>query len=395
MVANGPNLSMTWPCFGQTSLAVCRRGQRILTAAPTHRQMRMTLEQGTPPMQSTQQPKSVQPQQEADPHDVFAIESILAGRADRAPPLVHEPASQPAAPPVNVVPEIPVNVAPEIPVNVVPEISVAAAAPQIEPVFRVTDARNIQAESVRPDEIKVGDIMAAGERPTSRSSKRAFMALLGLCGVIAAAAWQHYGDQAKAMAVSWAPEAVREALLPSETPPVAEAAAGPAVQAAATDQAASDQAATTEQPVAQPVASAKPEQAAAVPAATAPSTESAQLQAMAQDLAAMTRQVEELKANIAQLRTSHAQMAREVASAAAKTSEARPAEQAPRPRVAAAPPPRAAAPPPPAPRRPPPAQAAYIPPVQPLPPPPLQAQSAPPQLADDGQPVVRPPMPVR
>lgn len=334
-------------------------------------------------MQSTQPAKSAQPQQEADPHDVFAIESILAGRADhRPPPLVHDPASQPAAPMV--------NVAPEIPVNVVPEISVAAAAPQIEPVFRVTNVGNIQAESVRPDEIKVGDIMAPGERPTSKSSKRVVMALFGLCAAIAAAAWQHYGDQAKAMAVSWAPESVREALLPSETPPAAEAAAAPAVQAAA-----ADQAAPAEQPVAQPAAPTTQEQAAAATtAATAPPTESAQLQAMAQDLAAMTKQVEELKANIAQLRTSHAQMAREVAKAAdAKTSEARPAEQAPRPRVAAAPPPRAAAPPP-APRRPPPAQAAYIPPVQPLPPP-AAPLPAPPQLADDGQPVVRPPMPVR
>lgn len=330
-------------------------------------------------MQSTEPPKPVQPQQEADPHDVFAIESILAGRADRAPPLVHDPASQPVAPPV--------NAAPEIPVNVVPEISVAATAPQVEPEFRVTDVGNIQVESVRPDDIKVGDVMAPGERPTSKSSKRVFMALLGLCGVIAAAGWQHYGDQAKAMAVSWAPESVRSALLSSDTPPVAEAAAVPAVQAAA-----ADQPVTTEQPV----APARPERAAAAPAATAPSTESAQLQAMAQDLAAMTRQVEELKANIAQLRTSHAQMAREVAKVAdAKASEVRPAEPAPRPRVAAVPPPRTAAPPPPAPRRPPPpAQAAYIPPVQPLPPPaaPVQAQ---PQLADDGQPVVRPPMPVR
>ena len=334
-------------------------------------------------MQSTQPIKSAQPQQEADPHDVFAIESILAGRADhRPPPIAQDPASQPAAPAV--------NVAPEIPVNVVPEISVAAAAPQVEPVFRVTDVGNVQAESIRSDEIKVGDVMAPGERPTSKSGKRVFMALLGLCGAIAAAAWQHYGDQAKAMAVSWAPVSVRAALLPSETPPASEAAAAPAVQAATTDRAA-----TSDQPVAQPAAPATPEQATAAPAATPPSTDSAQLQAMAQDLAAMSKQVEELKANIAQLRTSHAQMAREVAKAAdAKASEVRPAEPAPRPRVAAVPPPRAAAPPPPAPRRPPPAQAAYIPPVQPLPPP-VQAQPAPPQLADDGQPVVRPPMPVR
>ena len=334
-------------------------------------------------MQSTQPLKSAQPQQEADPHDVFAIESILAGRGDhRAPPLAHDP-GQPVAPPVHVAPEISVA---------------AAAAPQVEPVFRATDDRNIEIESVRSDEIRVDDLKPPGERPTSKLGKRLVMATLGLSGAVAAAAWQHYGDQAKATAVNWAPQSVLAVLSSSDTPSAAESAATSAVQVAASDQAvASDQPATTEQP-AQPAAPAKPEQAAAVPAATVPSAEAAQLQAMAQDLAAMTKQVEELKASIAQLRTSHAQMAREVAKAAeARAPDARPAEQTPRPRVAAAPPPRAAAPP--APRRPPPAQAAYIPPVQPLPPPaatPVQAQPAlPPQLADDGQPVVRPPMPVR
>ena len=274
----------------------------------------MTLEQGTPPMQSTQPLKSAQPQQEADPHDVFAIELILAGRADnRAPPLVHDPASQPAAPPV----------------HVAPEISVAAvAAPQVEPVFRVADVGNIHADSIRPDEIRVGDVMAPGERPASKAGKRVVIALLGLSAAIAAAAWQHYGDQAKAMAVNWAPEFVCVALLPSETS-AAEAAAAPVVQAAA-----ADQAATTEQTAAQPAEPTAQEPATAAAAATAPSTaSSAQLQSMAQDLAAMTRQVEELKASIAQLRTIHAQMAREVAKAAdARASDVRPAEPAPRPR---------------------------------------------------------------
>jgi hypothetical protein len=332
-------------------------------------------------MQSTQPLNSAQTQQEADPHDVFAIESILAGRADhRAPPLAHDPASQPAAPPV----------------HVAPEISVAAVVtPQVEPEFRAIDVRNIGVEGVRSDEIKVDDLMAPGDRPVSRSGKKVVMALLGLSGAIAAAAWQHYGDQAKAMAVSWAPQSVLTALSSSETPPAAEPAGAATAQAAA-----ADQAATTEQPAPQAAAPATSEQAATpaatAPLAAAPSAESSQLQEMAQDLAAMTKQVEELKASIAQLRTSHAQMAREVAkSAEAKAPDARPSEQAPRPRVAAAPPPRATAPP--APRRPPPAHTAYIPPVQPLPPPaaPVQAQPAPPQMADDGQPVVRPPMPVR
>jgi hypothetical protein len=333
-------------------------------------------------MQSTQPPKSTPPLKEADPHDVFAIESILAARADhRAPPLAHDPASQPAAPQVHVAPEISVAAAPQV--QIAPEIrpDMGASAPPVVPTSRATD---IQVENNRPAEIRVDDLMPLTERPTSKWGKRIVMGLLGLCSAIAAAAWQHYGDHAKAMAVSWTPQSVVAALSPSETPPAAQPASAPVIQAAVPDQTA-----TTEQP-------ATSEQAAAP--ATVPSAESGQLQSMAQDLAAMTRQVEELKASIAQLRTSHAQMAREVAKATdARASEARPPEQAARPRVAAVPsvpPPRAAAPPA---RKPPPAQAAYIPPVQPLPPPPapVQAQPAPPPLADDGAPVVRPPMPLR
>jgi len=322
-------------------------------------------------MQSTQPPKSTPPLKEADPHDVFAIESILAARADhRAPPLAHDPASQPAAPQVHVAPEISV-----------------AAAPQVEPVFHATDVRNIQVDSIKSDEIRVDDLKPPGEKLTPKWMKRIVMGLLGLCGAIAAAAWQHYGDHAKAMAVSWTPQSVVAALSPSETPPAAQPASAAVIQAAVPDQTA-----TTEQPAAPATSEQAPTPA------TVPSAESGQLQSMAQDLAAMTRQVEELKASIAQLRTSHAQMAREVAKATdARASEARPPEQAARPRVAAVPsvpPPRAAAPPA---RKPPPAQAAYIPPVQPLPPPPapVQAQPAPPPLADDGAPVVRPPMPLR
>src|SRR6185369_9199022 len=121
-------------------------------------------------MQSTQPPKSTPPLKEADPHDVFAIESILAARADhRAPPLAHDPASQPAAPPV----------------HVAPEISVTAAAPQVEPVFH-TDVRNIQVESIKSDEIRVDDLKPPGEPLAPKWTKRIIMALLGLCGAVAA-----------------------------------------------------------------------------------------------------------------------------------------------------------------------------------------------------------------
>ena len=107
-------------------------------------------------MQSTHPPK------EADPLDVFAIETILATRADhRTPPLAHDPASQPAAPQV----------------HVAPEVSVAAPAPQVEPTFRATDIRDVQVENNRPDEIRVDDLKPLGERPTSKWAKRVVMTL--------------------------------------------------------------------------------------------------------------------------------------------------------------------------------------------------------------------------
>ena len=122
----------------------------------------------------------------------------------------------------------------------------------------------------------------------------------------------------------------------------------------------------------------------------------------------MSQQVEELKATIAQLKASQAQMTRELAKASeAKATETRPAEQNLRPRVSALTPPRRGRPP----RRPcasrsrglfpfaclAPAPVAVAP-AAPLPP----AQAAAPlpphrrqTIADDGEPVVRPPMPLR
>ena len=216
-----------------------------------------------------------------------------------------------------------------------PEMPLGAPAPQVDPVFRATDVRTVQLD--RPDEIRLDDLKPLGERPTSKWGKRIVMALLGLCGAIAAAAWQHYGDHARAMAADWAPPFVLAALSSSDKPPATEQASTPAAETAA-----ADQAAVTDQPAAQPAAPAQPEQAAAPPAAASPA-ESSQLQAMAQDLAAMSQQVEELKASIAQLRTSHAQMAREVAKATEARGEARPSEPNPRPRVTAAAPSRPAA----------------------------------------------------
>ena len=322
---------------------------------------------------------------DTDPHDVFAIESLLHAHAEKAPPLAHDPAAPPAAPQV----------------HVTPPILVSAPTPQVEPTFRAPDARDIQIEKVRPSEIKVDGLKLPGERPTAKWVKRVFMALLGLFGAMAAAAWQHYGDQATAMATEWAPPFVLAALPSATKPAVAEQPSVPAAETTATDQAAA-------QPAAAP---AQPEPAATTAAApAAPATESAQLQSMAQDLATMGQQVEELKATIAQLKASQAQMTRELAKASeAKAAEPRPAEQNLRPKVSALTPPapRPAAPPPV--RKPKPAYSyspSYSPapiaaaPAAPLPPPAQAAAPLPPApprqtIADDGEPVVRPPMPLR
>jgi len=262
---------------------------------------------------------------DTDPHDVFAIESLLHAHAEKAPPLAHDPATPPAAPEV----------------HITPPISVGAPIPQVEPAFRDPDVRDIQLENARPSEIKVDGLKPPGAQPTSKWIKRVVMALLGLCGATAAAAWQHYGDQATAMASEWAPPFVLAAL--ATKPAVAEQPSAPTAEAAVSDQA------TAQQPVAVAAAAEPTQLAPASTVAAAPSAESGQLQSMAQDLATMGQQVEELKATIAQLKASQAQMTRELAKTSeAKTTETRPAEQNLRPKVSALTPPplRPAAPPP-------------------------------------------------
>jgi hypothetical protein len=335
---------------------------------------------------------------DTDPHDVFAIESLLAAHAEKVPPLAQDPAAP--------------SVAPQV--HVAPPISASAPIPQVEPTFRAPDVSDIQVESVRPGEIKVDGLKPLGEPATAKWVKRVTMALLGLCAAMAAAAWQHYGDQAKAVAAEWAPPFVLAALPSATRPADAEQPSAPATEAATTDQAAAQPAAAA--------APAQPEPAATTAtAAAAPLTESTQLQSMAQDLATMGQQVEELKATIAQLKAGQAQMARELArTSEAKTSEARtseakpaetrPAEQNLRPRVSALTPPAPRPAPPPPVRKPKPAYSyapsyapapvAAVPPAAPLPPAQAAAPLPPPAppkqtIADDGEPVVRPPMPLR
>ena len=173
---------------------------------------------------------------DTDPHDVFAIELLLHAHAEKAPPLAHDPAAPPAAPQV----------------HVTPPISAGAPIPPVEPTFRASDVRDIQLENIGPSEIKVDGLKPLGEPPMAKWTKRIVMALLGLCGAMAAAAWQHYGDQAKAMAAEWTPPFVLAALPSAARPAGAEQPSAPATEAAASDQAAAQPAAATAAAPAQP-----------------------------------------------------------------------------------------------------------------------------------------------
>src|SRR6185295_20094072 len=120
-------------------------------------------------------------------------------------------------------------------------------------------------------EINMSGLRLPGEQPTAKWVKRVVMALLGLCGALAAAAWQHYGEQATAMAAEWTPPFVLAALPSAAKPAIAEQPSAPATETSAPDQAA-----------AQPAAAAAPAQPApaTTAAAPAPSGESTRLQSM-------------------------------------------------------------------------------------------------------------------
>ncbi|HEX2365918.1 MAG TPA: hypothetical protein VHJ00_12955 [Bradyrhizobium sp.] len=241
------------------------------------------------------------------------------------------------------------------------------AMPRVDTSFRATDT--------------------SGGRSRGAWARRATIAFLfALCSAFAAAAWERYGDDAQVTVAGITPQIIPTLMswLPMQKPATAaQADSAPVTQNAAS----SDQAA--------PAVAAQPAGSAMTPAAAASSApdQAEALQSMARDVANLTQQVSELQASIAQLKANQEQMARDKAKAPeARVSEVRPAAPAePRPTRLGAPP------------RPlgtlvhrsrPPAQAAY------LPPPPSTAapvQIAPPPgiTAPDGDPVVRPPMPVR
>jgi hypothetical protein len=301
---------------------------------------------------------------ETDPQGPVAIdpEVVLAARADRAAPLgVPDAASRRSA--------------------AERQAYRAADAPAlaVDPAFRATD---------------VNAARDPGERSSAATwAVRTVVAVLfAVCSAVAAAAWQSYGDQAQELVARWMPrisltstsaDKPESITPPTTTQTAAEEQAQPSAPAAVADN--------------------------TVPAAAAGATQdSAQLlQSMARDLAAMGQQVGELKASLAQLKAGQEQMAHDMgriaeAKAPERTSEARPfdpkaIEQTLRPRPtqvrpAAGPTVAAAAPV----HRPRPASS-YPPPQTVAAPPsaaaPMPLQSAP--AGSGGEPVVRPPMPVR
>jgi hypothetical protein len=300
--------------------------------------------------------------QQTDPHDAFAVEpGAGAARADQASPdPVHEVLS----------------LLSRRRAQTASGVSAAAATPTVDTTFR--------AAAVDP--VKLPD-----DRPAMRAwAKKAIVAFLfALCSALAAATWRHHGDTARQLISSWMPPFALTSSAPTQTPPLA---GQPPVQAAAADQA-----------PAQPAPAAQPA-AGVAPMVTPSAADSAQLlPSMARDLATMGQQIEQLKASIEQLRDDQAQMSRDIA----KNSETRISEtkasqikaSEPNLRRAATLPPRPVAAPPrkPRPALPQAAATSTLPPQQyPAPPQPALSQPAPPPatVEPDGEPVVRPPMPL-
>jgi len=187
---------------------------------------------------------------------------------------------------------------------------------------------------------------APGKRPSRGGpAVRGFIGLvLAACICVAAFVWHSpYGDAARQIVASWAPQLVATALLPLEKSGLPGQPGPPAVQAAAAK-------AAPPQPA--PLAQSAPEDVAPVPTAAALSPELTQLlQSMARDLATMGQSIEQLKASqermardhvnaVDLLRASQEQMARVIA----KTSEVKTSEQNLRPKISTPPPRPIAAP---------------------------------------------------
>ena len=230
-----------------------------------------------------------------------------------------------------------------------------AAAPKVDNTFRATDVNAIPA-------------LDASSRAWIKRAGTAFT--IALIGVVGAAVWQHHGDTATQTLAGLVP-------VPGvSTSPAAEPA---------------EPAAPSPPPV-QPMDATPPATPTASGTAAMPPEAAQQIQSLTRELAAMTQQVEQLKAQIETLKASQqatiAPAPPPVARAPAAKPPAHRVALPPRP-IPMAPPPRAAPAYPPAMQ----AAAAPPPPAATTAPPP----SAPPPQATtqpNGEPIVRPPMPM-
>jgi hypothetical protein len=283
----------------------------------------------------------------SDPHDVFvnAPDVVPAAHADDAHYQYPDDAMRPSGPQVYM----------ESDLSDVPPI------PPVDTTFRAADVNNVTARLGRPS-------------MSTRAVRGIIGFLLAVCIGVAGALWQSHGDVATAMIAKWMPQLVPTSSPPPESPAVAEQPSPSVVQASKETTAPS-----------QPAAMSQTTPESVAPAAAAASSDPAQLQAMAQDLASARQEIEQLKASVAQLKASQDQMSRDVAKVSA--SEVRTSEPTPRPRVMGAPPrplavpsPRPVAAPlrrPPPPLRPSQAAAAPIYPQAAAPPPPVVRQVEP------------------
>ena len=287
---------------------------------------------------------------ENDPHDALEIapDVVFAARADRPSPTLAPDAMGYAA-------------------DLQGHIGSSTAAPSLDATFRATAADNSHVLR-EPSQARAW-------------TKRALIGFLFAIGsAFAAGGWQHYGDRATAVIADWMPQFALTSPAPTNSP---ESASPPVLQTAVVTEASS-----------QATSPAQAPDAGAAPSSASDQTQL--IQSMARDVATMGQQIEQLKASIAELKAGQEQMSREMT----KTAEAKASESSLRPRPSPSPlRPAATAPT----RKPRPtfsaAQATPSPLPSPqagLPPAPLQTAPAPQATTQpDGEPVVRPPMPLR
>jgi hypothetical protein len=337
-------------------------------------------------MQSTLTLQETNPQ-ETDPHDAFEIAPgvVLAARAEKASPsLAPDPVGPASTPHISLASGS--NASGFTPSG----LAAGAPVPPVDTTFRAATVGNLDILSKRS--------------ATSRWMARLLVGLLFAVGSAAAAeAWGHYGDTARELIARWTPFTLTSTTSSTQPTQAPDAAAPPASSAAQ----GSSQVAMADQASTQPAAQASPAPVAA-PAVPPSSADPAQ---MTRDLAAMGQQIEQLKASIEQLKASQEQMGQQMAqqtardavrppparTAAAKPSDARSFEQSMRAKLAALPPRPAAAPV----RKPKPAYSPMPAAAPPLPQPQTAVAPLPPQpesqatTQQDGEPVVRPPVPLR